>query len=179
LLRWLAMDGYGFHQGFFHWPRFVDQQEQPKRLSAYARCVFDNGLGRSLWFVKGANPERIAAAIAAFAPERRPHLWAGIGLAAAFAGGVERSALETLRELSGDCLPQLAQGVTFAAATRERAGNIAGHTELACEIVWRLTAEQAADIPLKALDGLANEGGLPAYEVWRRRIHAQFRESHS
>src|SRR6185295_17786618 len=27
VLRWLALDGYGFHEGFFHWPRSVERQQ--------------------------------------------------------------------------------------------------------------------------------------------------------
>jgi hypothetical protein len=24
LLRWLAVDGYGFHEGYFYWPDYVE-----------------------------------------------------------------------------------------------------------------------------------------------------------
>src|SRR4030095_1282866 len=48
LLRWLALDGYGFHEGFFRWPRAVERREVPRKLPGYARRVFDQGLGRSL-----------------------------------------------------------------------------------------------------------------------------------
>lgn len=174
LLRWLAIDGYGFHQGYFDWRRFVAAQEAPKNLSQYGCCAFDQGLGRSLWFVKAADPARIAAAIAEFPPRRRPHLWSGVGLACAYAGGVERAVLEDLRRACGDFLPQLAQGAAFAAKARLRADNPAGHTGLACEIVCGLSAEQAAAITDSALEGLSAEGETPAYEIWRRRIQARF-----
>lgn len=174
LLRWLAIDGYGFHQGYFHWQRFIGQQEAPKNLSQYGCCAFDQGLGRSLWFVKAADPDRITAAIAAFTPSRRPYLWSGVGLACAYAGGVERPVLEALREACGDFLPQLAQGAAFAAKARLRAGNLAGHTGLACEIVCGLSAESAAGITDSALEGLSDAGETPAYEVWRRRIQSKF-----
>ncbi|MCX7112688.1 MAG: DUF1702 family protein [Proteobacteria bacterium] len=173
LLRWLAIDGYGFHQGYFHNPRFIGRQEEPQRLSAYGRCAFDQGLGRSLWFVKAGDPERVAAAISAFAPARRPHLWSGVGLACAYAGGVERPVLETLRELSGGFLPQLAQGVAFAAKARQRAGNPAAHTELACAIVCGMSADNAAAVTDLALDGLRFGGDdMPAYESWRQKIQS-------
>src|SRR6185503_18765465 len=54
LLGWLAVDGYGFHEGYFHWPESIDRRRLPRGLSGYARCAFDQGLGRSLWFVEGA-----------------------------------------------------------------------------------------------------------------------------
>src|SRR5262249_1827635 len=60
VLGWLAVDGYGFHDGYFYWPRYVTNQEVPRHLLGYARQAFDQGLGRSLWFVEGADVIRIA-----------------------------------------------------------------------------------------------------------------------
>ena len=174
LLRWLALDGYGFHQGYFQWRRFVAQREIPKNLSAYGRCAFDQGLGRSLWFVKAGDPGRIAAAISEFDPPRRTHLWGGVGLACAYAGGVDASALEALRDLSGGFLPALRQGAAFAAKARLRAGNPAEHTELACGIVCGCDASRAAAMTDQALEGLPADGELPAYELWRQRIQRFF-----
>src|SRR5690348_11536871 len=50
LLGWLAVDGYGFHEGYFSWPRYVAQRAIPTHLDHYERRVFDQGLGRSIWF---------------------------------------------------------------------------------------------------------------------------------
>ena len=33
LLGWLAVDGYGFHQGYFRWPESVDRQWVPRSLA--------------------------------------------------------------------------------------------------------------------------------------------------
>lgn len=177
LLRWLVLDGYGFHQGYFRWTRFVAKQEEPKRLFGYGRCAFDQGLGRSLWFVQGADPVRIAAAIASFSDLRQGHLWSGVGLAATYAGGVERSKLEILRGIAGAFLPQLAQGAAFAAKARQRAGNPAAHSDSACEVLCGLSAEEAAAITDGALKELPVDGGTPAYEIWRRRIRAHFEKN--
>lgn len=174
LLRWLALDGLGFHQGYFHWPVFIAAQKEPKKLSGYGACAFDQGLGRSLWFVEGADPERIALVIAAFPKHRKAHLWSGVGLACAYAGGGDKATLETLRALGGEFLSQVAQGVAFAAKARQRAGNLASHTELACQVLCGLSANQAAAITDEALVGLDSDGEVPSYEVWRRRIQARF-----
>ncbi|HEX2164101.1 MAG TPA: DUF1702 family protein, partial [Thermoanaerobaculia bacterium] len=100
-LAWLALDGWGFHDGYFHHPRSVDRQQVPRRLAGYARRSYDQGLGRSLWFVEGADPERLAATIARFGEARRGDLWAGVGLACAYAGGVDEAAVERLAALAG------------------------------------------------------------------------------
>ena len=128
LLRWLVLDGYGFHQGYFHWRDFVRRQKTITRLSPYARRAFDQGLGRSLWFVEGADIPQITATIAAFDDERQCDLWSGIGLACAYAGGANNEDIGALREAAGGFLPQVAQGAAFAAQARRRAGNPADHT---------------------------------------------------
>lgn len=174
LLGWLAVDGYGFHHGYFQWPEAVDQHRVPRGLEGYARRVFDQGLGRSLWFVEGAEVPRIAATIAGFPAPRHADLWSGVGLACAYAGGVPAVAIEDLCAVAGGFHPHLAQGVAFAAQARRRAGNPTPHTELAARIVCRMSADQAAGLTDAALNGLTDSDGLPAYEVWRKRIQAHW-----
>lgn len=174
LLRWLAVDGFGFHEGFFHWRRSVLAQARPAGLGGYAGRAFDQGLGRSLWFMNGADVARISATVAAFPPSRRADLWSGIGLGSAYAGGVDRGALGALAAAAGAYGPSLAQGVAFAAKARQRAGNSAPHTEIACEVLCGMSADAAAQITDASLVALPPDGPEPAYEVWRRRIQAQF-----
>ncbi len=174
LLRWLAVDGYGFHEGFFHWRRSVEGHAIPRRLTGYARRAFDQGLGRSLWFVDGADAARIPVTIAAFPPSRQADLWSGVGLACAYAGGADRYALEALGSAAGLYGPELAQGAAFAAKARQRAGNPAPHTELACAVLGGISAEAAATATDIALQHVATDGAEPAYELWRQRIQARF-----
>jgi len=180
LLRWLMLDGYGFHQGFFHWHSSVEGAQQvPARVRGYARRAFDQGLGRSLWFVEGHEAERIAATIARFAPERRADLWAGVGLAATYAGGVERAALEHLRKLADAAGGWLAQGSAFAAAARCRAGNAVPHNDLACDVLCGMNAAAAAEIVVKIRAELpADDAAQPAYEIWRRRTRERMTHPH-
>lgn len=165
---WLALDGYGFHEGYFHWRTRIVEQRLARGLSPDARRVFDQGLGRSLWFVRGADPVQVALAIDAFADERRADLWAGVGLAAAYAGAADRDALAELVRRSGRHAPALAQGVVFAAQARRRAGNLVPHLEEACMTVLGLDALEAADLAVAALpqDG----DGLIDYQRWRMAI---------
>ena len=170
LLRWLVVDGYGFHEGYFSWPRYVEQRAVPTQLNGYEQRVFDQGLGRSIWFVKGASVAAVGNSINAFPSARRADLWSGAGLACAYAGGCTRAAIESLRNAADEHLPALAQGVAFAAKTRQRAANLSSHTETVCRVICGRSAEEVAAITDDALQDLHEEGGLPAYEVWRRRI---------
>jgi enediyne biosynthesis protein E3 len=170
LLGWLVVDGYGFHEGYFGWPRYIEARELPVRLKGYELRVFDQGLGRSLWFVKGADVAAVANAIDNFPAARYNDLWSGVGLACAYAGGCNRAAIESLRVAADRHLPALAQGVAFAAKTRHRAANLNPHIEAVCRLICGISAEEMAAITDKALEDLREVDGLPAYEVWRRRI---------
>jgi hypothetical protein len=174
LLRWLVVDGYGFHEGYFSWPRYIDARAIPSRLHAYELRAFDHGLGRSIWFVKGADVAAVTSAINAFPSTRRDDLWSGVGLACTYAGGCEPLAIESLRSAADRHLPALAQGVAFAAKTRQRAANLNPHTEIVCHLICGKTADETAAITDAALEDLREEDGLPAYEVWRSRIRNKF-----
>ncbi|HEY2155804.1 MAG TPA: DUF1702 family protein, partial [Isosphaeraceae bacterium] len=176
LLRWLALDGYGFHEGYFSWRRSVEGRAIPGRLAGYARRAFDQGLGRSLWFVDGGDVGRIPETIAAFAPQRRADLWSGVGLACAYAGAADRPALESLHGASGAHHPYLAQGAAFAAKARQRAGNAQDYTGRACSVFCDLSADEAAAVTDDALADLPPDGAVPAYEAWRARIRYRFME---
>lgn len=184
ILRWLALDGYGFHEGFFQHARTVARHEVPRKVRGYAVRAFDQGLGRSLWFVEGAGPERIQATISSFPRERQGDLWSGAGLACAYAGapgaGSESPAdpslaAEMLRR-AGEHAPQLAQGVAFAVVCRERAANPAPQTEAACRTLWGLAPAQVSDMVDQARQDLSPDGAEPAFEDWRRRIQQRFTE---
>ena len=129
--------------------------------------VFDQGLGRSLWFVDCAEPLRISDTIASFSRDRHADLWSGVGLAAAYTGTANRNQLETLRDESRDFRLHLAQGAAFAAKARQRAGNPTIHTDLACRIFCGITADDAAQVADEAMRGL---NGDEQYEIWRERI---------
>ncbi len=175
LLTWLVADGYGFHEGYFRWSERAGGRPHPRGILRYSAQAFDQGLGRSLWFVCGASPPRIAAAIGAFPESRRTDLWAGVGLACTYAGGAERAEIEELTSLARSHAPDLAQGAAFASQARRRAGNPTAHTDLACRVLCGCSAEEAAEVAVRSLANLEPEGELPAYEVWRRRIRTRFR----
>jgi hypothetical protein len=166
VLAQLAFDGYGFHQAFFHPLKYVRRQKAPRMNSQ----SFDPGLGRALWFVEGADPDRIAAAIARFPRERQPDLWSGAGLAFAYAGGVSASAAHLLWDLADLYRAELAQGVAFAAKARHRAGNVSEDTELACSIAWGADADEVAGYVDTALETARRVSGNDVFGRWRRLL---------
>jgi len=174
LLRWLALDGAGFHAGAFEPQRYHRDHTLPGRLGAREGRVFDQGLGRSTWFVEGADVERIAASLPRFAPERRADLWSGAGLACAYAGGVTLEQALWLFEQSGPHRAEFAQGVAFAVAARVRGGNPSAHTGATCRSVWRREAEEVAALVRRIESAPPASPGESAYEAWRRAIREAF-----
>jgi hypothetical protein len=177
LLGWLALDGYGFHQAYFHTDRYVRRQHRgtvPGWPPDAAGHVVDQGIGRALWFVEGADVSRVVATIEGFHPARQPDLYAGVGLAATYAGGVGRAALESLRHRAGDHASQLAQGSAFAAEARVHAGLETAHTDLATDVFCGMTPREAAAVTDAARVDLPDDAPQTPYEVWRRRIATEF-----
>jgi hypothetical protein len=179
LLRWLALDGFGFHQAYFRTERYVGRQFREQmplwQPASYANRVVDQGIGRALWFVNGSDVERVAATIGGFPPERRGDLWSGAGLASAYAGGVGADGLERFAELAGEWRPDVAQAVAFAVKARLLAGLVTPHTTLAAKVYCGSTVEEAAAVTDEALPDLPDwDDGVPAFEVWRRRIRERY-----
>jgi len=173
MIGWLAVDGYGFHEGYFHTGRTVWERVTPRGVGGYARRAFDQGVGRSLWFVGGADPEVIARSIARFALGRQADLWSGVGLACGYAGGVSETSIRLLRRLALPHGGSLSLGCAFACEARRRAGSASGATELAARVLCNLSAEQAAAAARDETGAAVADGSVPAYEVWRRRTQAR------
>jgi enediyne biosynthesis protein E3 len=171
LLGWATADGYGFHEAVFHRRRYVDRHAVPTRLTPYGRRLFDQGVGRALWFSSGAVVERVAGLVAAFPSHRHADLWSGVGMASAYAGGARCDGLRSVvAHAAASYHPQLARGAAIAAWGRAKAGNPAAHTDLACEVYCgRGSADAAAVVDAAARD-LPMISAEPAFEIWRRRI---------
>ncbi|NJP65951.1 DUF1702 family protein [Streptomyces spiramenti] len=176
LLRWLILDGYGFHQAYFRTDRYVRNPGEPVRFSwaggpddASARVV-DQGIGRALWFVGGACPDRVAALVEAFPAHRRPDLYAGTGLAATYAGSADESELRALVAHAGEHRYRLAQGAAFAAEARLLAGTEVPHTERATAVICGTTAAEAARLCTELRPAGPPLPGTTVYEEWRDGI---------
>jgi SagB-type dehydrogenase family enzyme len=179
LLRWLALDGYGFHQAYFRTQQYVWNQRQDRipgwEPAAYASRVADQGMGRALWFVNGSDVQRVASTIEAFPQSRRGDLWSGAALASVYAGGADAGELSDLVRLAGPYRSHAAQGAAFAGKARLLAGLVTPGTELGVKVHCDMSVEEAAAVTDEALDGLPSEDtDIPRFEIWRERIRKRF-----
>ncbi len=178
--RWWIPDGYGFFTGIYKWEDTVEELIVPRQIEGYALRAFDRGLGRRMWFAFSGEVEEVAQAIAKFPQSRQADLWSGIGLASTFAGGVDERVLIRLKELSKSFSSYVALGSTMAAKCRYTAGNIVEYTDFACSILCEMTASEAAEVVVKALEKLEvdpNEpldAEQPAFETMRENIRSCF-----
>lgn len=163
----LIVDGFGFHEGYFHWTSIIERCRVPAGLNARCLRLFDQGLGRSLWFFNGADAERTAGCISRFPIQRQADLWSGAGLAATYAGGASDLELAALRTLAGTCGADLAQGSAFAATARAVAGNTVTHTEAAVRILTGQPLRHVVAITHQSLASDIVQSADDRYEEWR------------
>jgi hypothetical protein len=174
----LVYDGYGFHEAFFHPQRAL--WHGAARLSGEAAASFDQGAGRALWFIAGAEPFRIREAIDCVARVRRGDLWSGIGLAAAYAGGQDARGIRALLHGAHHDVHHFAQGIAFAAKARVRAGNVLPECNAVCLAVWGMDARAVADAADEELEGVRNVIVEARFAAWRAALrdrHAALQES--
>jgi enediyne biosynthesis protein E3 len=177
----LVLDGYGFHQAYFRTARYVDGHYQNPNFpwpggkhGWYANRAIDQGIGRALWFIGGTNPDLVGDLVEGYAPERRGDLYAGVGLAATYAGGVEEHELRAVARRAGEHIGSLAQGAAFAANARINSGIVPPHADLATGVFCGTTAEEAARTTIELRPTEPADGDVPAYEVWRQRLANEF-----
>lgn len=167
VLGWVIVDGYGFHEGFFARRRSIEKQLQPSHLSDHGRELYDQGLGRSIWFSSGAVIALAAETISSFEPDRQADLWTGAAIACSFAGGTDRAGLEQLRRVAGAHRHRLSWAAAAAAWTRGLARNPTPHTDQACEMLAEIPSSDAARVLEEARHELVRNSPSASYRTWR------------
>lgn len=177
LLAWCLLDGLGFHQGIFKHKKFIERCSPiPQRLNPAFHQLFDAGLGRSIWWVKGADQERIKLAIDQFSEIRKEELWCGIGVACSYAGGTDINAANQLLVLAGEYAGHLKSGVPFACRMRQKGGNPSAWTSQLCNSWLGRSVDSAADWLMqtmyKALEEFPDDEkkGVRAYTKIREEL---------
>lgn len=169
LLRWLTLDGRGFHHEYF----------APERTLANLRARGDDdaaqlhssGVGRALWFTRGADLPRIAVDIAVSPPYLQSSMWSGVGLAACYAGRPDGVDVEELRTLAGRSAAHVGQGVVFALAARHAHGLPVDPDRQRLAANLGVRPFEAAALADRTCDDLACPGaGAASMNTWRARI---------
>lgn len=176
VLRWLAWDGWGFHQTFFGARDVLERQSIENAARGEVRPIRDQGAGRALWFYAGADPARIAMIISNFPEQRRSDLWAGIGLAASYTGAQPADAVEKLARAAGGYRDHLGQGAAFAAKAHSLSGEVPKAAAEAIRVLAGAEPAVAAAWTDSCLREAAVDGTdtVATYQRWRARIRDAF-----
>lgn len=181
LLRWLAVDGFGFQWSLARPDRMIGERTMPDLLTRAHCAVFDQGLGRLLWYHECASPDDVAARIGEFPAGRRGDLWSGVGFAATYTGGAEAEELWWLADHAGadGFRAHLAQGCAFAVAARLRSGTLPDHAAQAVPILAGAAPEQVAAWTDRALIELGHEARTHEdFRDWQSRIRHSWTRDH-
>ncbi|MGI8665493.1 MAG: DUF1702 family protein [Jatrophihabitans sp.] len=178
-MSWLAVDGYGFDQAYFDTDRVVNRQEllEPYPWQGhpeYFPRAVDQGIGRALWFIHGADCRKVTDAVGRFPQHRQADLWSGVGLAATFAGGGRAEELAAMSQAAGPYRAELALGSVFAIKARTHAGFVPEHTATTTAELTSLTVDEVAELAdsTEVFGPVSN--AYPRYELWRREIRKYF-----
>lgn len=172
--RWLAYDGLGYHNMYFEPDKTLTG---PKRvLAGYASRAYDQGAGRGIWFVSGADVGKAATTIAAMDADRRPDLWAGVGLAMCYAGPAGTAAFTEAARLAGPSAADMATGVAIACTARVKDQSLIPETRDAVTALWNLPPEELAErVEAMRQSAIASAAGdTPAFGIWREQIGRSF-----
>ncbi|MEO3870369.1 DUF1702 family protein [Nonomuraea sp. B12E4] len=181
LLRWLAVDGFGFQWSLSRADRMIGERTMPDLLSRAHCAVFDQGLGRLLWYHDSASPDEVAARISGYPAGRRADLWSGIGFAATYAGGAEADELWWLAEHAGSdgFRAHLAQGCAFAVAARLPSGALPEHVARAVPILAGTEPEEAAAWTDRALIALGHQAHTHEdFRTWQSQTRRSWTRRH-
>jgi enediyne biosynthesis protein E3 len=169
--HWLAFDGLGFHDAYFYHRHTLGGWRRLR--TGYASHVYDQGIGRALWFVSGGSVAAATRLIAGFPSRRQSDLWSGLGLAMAYAGPANGDEIDEANGNAGEFRPLFALGVAFACEARALARHIPAYTDLAARIVSGASAEALSALTRDVRKNLpATDADAPPYEIWQCRVAA-------
>jgi enediyne biosynthesis protein E3 len=137
-------DGCGYYDGSFKRRQTVVNQQLPVYLPAAAMPMYDQGVGRSIWYTEKADIHTIASRIETFATSRHADLWRGVGIAVAYVGGCSDADLKKLFRYAAENRFQLSCGAALAARSRTKAGTMTNDTDQCSRLWYSLTTNTRA-----------------------------------
>jgi enediyne biosynthesis protein E3 len=138
-------DGCGYYDGSFKRRQTVINQQLPVYLPIAAMPMYDQGVGRSIWYTQKADIHKISSKIESFKASRHADLWRGVGIAVAYVGGCDDADLKTLWQYAAANSFQLACGAALAARSRTMANTMTADTDRCSRLWFALTGDAAIE----------------------------------
>jgi len=167
--RPLVFDGIGFMDTLFKTKRVLRGWRSVR--GGFPAQMYDQGVGRALWFVVGGTVDRFATTVRTFDESRHAALWTGLGVPLSCTDTTSTNELSMATHAAGPHLAHLAAGAAFAAAEHSKFGSVAPHTALAVAMFAGTDAEGAKQLIGQIREQLPAESSeVPLYETWRRDV---------
>jgi len=174
LMQFRLWDGCGYYDGLFRQRQTIKNQIRHDYIPAAAYQMYDQGLGRSLWYLCKGDETKIPEMIRQFSSSRHPDLWRGVGIACAYVGGCGETIFKTLSSSAEKHFLQLGIGAAMAAKARILANSITKDIDHACKAWCNLSAEEATRIAIKT-EGTS--GG--SFPLWLSQMETEMMKSNS
>ena len=162
-------DGCGYYDGSFKRRQTVINKQLPAYLPAAALPMYDQGIGRSIWYTQKTDIHKICSTIETFAANRHADLWRGVGIAVAYVGGCHEEELKTLLQYAAANGFQLACGAALAARSRTMANTMTDDTNRCSRLWFALTVTDKHAVTFAGVNtsGATNE---ELYCNWIKKI---------
>ena len=168
-----VLDGYGYYDGMFRNRTSVRDKVIPEVIKGTDLHAYDQGVGRSLWYIAKGDLIKLNKLIEGFDDSRKADLWRGIGIASAYVGGCDESMLQSLWQEAGAYQRALAAGAVFLAHSRDDASTINEETELTCRTWCKLSAAKVVALMDQAHPDPATTSD--SYIRWVKAIEERLR----
>jgi hypothetical protein len=176
MMRYRVADGYGYYEGIFRRRKSVLSQQRPEWNDAIAMGAYDQGLGRSLWYLNYGNIAGTKKLLEKFPVDRQGDFWRGLGIAITYAGGCGEEQLREIFVLAEDYKTQLAAGCVMALVSRKFSKYISEETFLACTVWCNKNADELLALYQPDLSSV-NANHELAYTNWIANIESSISTS--
>ena len=141
MMRYRILDGYGYYEGIFRRRKSILNQQKHYYTDKTTSCAYDQGLGRSIWYLNNGDFTAFKNMIQKFPAERHSDFWRGLGIAITYVGGCDKNYLQEIFAAAENFQPQLATGAMMALVSRKFSCFIYTDTSISCEVFCRKTSD--------------------------------------
>ena len=125
-----VLDGYGYCSALLKRRATIRNQIIPQHIPHNFQSGFDQGIGRSLWYIAKGDVERLKRNVDLFSSNRHADLWRGIGIAITFVGGIESHHIKELETVANQWMTELKVGVLMAQLSRKKAESVSTDAQM-------------------------------------------------
>lgn len=138
----MVLDGIGYYHSLYKGRSTLKNKTVPPAIEGKNLDLFDQGVGRRLWYMAKGNEQEAIELLHNFAASRHGALFRGIGIACGYVGGCKEHQLKYLKEISASHLGQLQFGITLAGVSRVISETVTPDIDLACRIICDKTLDE-------------------------------------